>query len=432
MDNDLIRNADDLTRRHFMSRTAQSLLGVGLLPATIAGSTAFAADSSLRRRPTARNLIYLYMSGGMTHIDTFDPKPGTEQGGPVQAISTKADGVQISEYLPSLAQHTDKMAIVRSLSSTQGAHGPGNYLMHTSYVARGTIKHPGLGAWIQRFDGRRNNTLPGAVRIGGGSNGGGAGFMESKFEPLVLGNPNEGLRNSKRREDVSEKEFNDRLALMQQFDAEFHIKYEHKAVRAQKGIYDEAVKMMRSEDLKAFDLSLEKEDVRENYGNNGFGQGALLARRLVENDVRFVEVNLGGWDTHSNNFQSVENRAATLDQAMSALLRDLELRGMLEETMVVLATEFGRTPRINDNNGRDHFPKAFSGVIAGGSIKGGSVYGQTDEGAMNVVEGKMSIQDFNATIAYGLGLPLDHVIHSPSGRPFTVAHKGKPVTDLYA
>jgi hypothetical protein len=428
-----LRRSNELTRRDFMSNAARTMLGVGLLPAVLNGNKLFAADiPTTRQRAAARNVIYLYMSGGMTHLDTFDPKPGTLYGGPVEAIRTKADGVMISEYLPGIARHMDKIALVRGLSSTQGAHEQGNYFMHSSYEMRGTIKHPGIGAWLQNFDGKTNRTLPGSVTIGGGSNGGGAGFMEAKYEPLVLGNPTDGLRNSARPESINEKDFNDRIALSQQFDEKFHGKYQHKGVIAQKEIYDDAVKLMKSDDLKAFDLNLETAETREKYGNNGFGQGALLARRLIENDVRFVEVNLGGWDTHSNNFTSVAQRGATLDQAVSALFSDLELRGMLDETMVVLSTEFGRTPDINDTDGRDHYPKAFSGFIAGAGIKGGQAYGKTDEAGKEVVEGKVQVPDFNATIAQALGLPLDHVILSPSKRPFTVAHKGRPIMDILA
>ena len=415
-----------------MTKTASALLGVGLMPG-ITGGRAFAeaAATAAKTRPTARNVIYLYMSGGMTHLDTFDPKPGAITQGPVEAIRTKADDVMISEYLPGLASQMDKVALVRSMTTTQGAHAQGNYFMHSSYVMRGTIRHPGIGAWLHKLDGRPNRTLPGSVKIGGGG-AGGAGFMGPKYGPLVLNNPSEGLRNSVRREGISEKDFTDRLMLANQFDKKFHSTYKHSTVRAQSEMYDDAVRLMSSEDLKAFDLTRESEATRENYGNNSFGQGVLLARRLVENDVRFVEVSLGGWDTHSNNFASVSQRAAVLDQALSTLLSDLTRRGMLEETLVVVATEFGRTPRINQNNGRDHFPKAFSCMLAGGGIKGGQAYGLTDENGENVIENKVQVPDFNATIAHALGLPLDKVVLSPSKRPFTVAHKGRPILDLFA
>jgi uncharacterized protein (DUF1501 family) len=231
---------------------------------------------------------------------------------------------------------------------------------------------------------------------------------------------------------MNQEVFDHRLELAGKFDTEFHEKYDVKQVRAYSQMYDDAVRIMQSEDLKAFNLAEEDEMTRERYGDNSFGQGCLLARRLIEHDVRSVEVSYGGWDMHNNVFVSAPERCAVLDQAMGALLDDLDRRGKLEETVVVLTTEFGRTPRINQNAGRDHYPKAFSSVLAGGGIKGGIAYGETDEGAENVAENPVKIPDFNATIAHALGLPLDHVLYSPSKRPFTVAHKGKPVLDLFA
>ncbi len=441
MDSSFLTKSDESSRRQFLSYASKTLLGVSILP-TMTPLGAWAADKkstpvtavpvSPGRKPTARNIIYLYMAGGMTHVDTFDPKPGAGEAvaGPVKAINTAADGVQISEYFPLLAKQMDKVAIVRGLSTTQGAHEQGNYFMHSSYTMRGTIQHPGIGAWLLRMEGKTNRTLPGSVCIGGGSVGGGAGFMESKFAPLYVGSPTSGVPNSKA--NVGSNEFEERLMLANKFDQTFHERYDQKKVRAYSDMYDDAVRLMKSEDLKAFDLSGESAQVRAEYGDNGFGQGCLLARRLVENDVRHVEVTLGGWDTHTNNFQAVEGLAGTLDKALGALLKDLERRGMLEETMVVLCTEFGRTPYVNENDGRDHYPKAFSALIAGGGVKGGSVHGQTNETGSEVVEGKCSVPDFNATIAYGLGLPLDQTIYSPSKRPFTIADKGQPILPLFA
>ena len=195
-------------------------------------------------------------------------------------------------------------------------------------------------------------------------------------------------------------------------------------------MYDDAVRLMKSKDIKAFDLKEETQATRDSYGTENFGQGVLLARRLVERQVRFVEVQLGGWDTHQNNFTRVPERCAILDQALSALLNDLSKRGLLDETLVVLATEFGRTPTINVNEGRDHYPKAFSCMLAGGGIKGGQVWGATDEEGREVIEKKVEIPDFNATIAYSLGLPLDEIIYSPTRRPFTLSDKGQPLTQL--
>jgi hypothetical protein len=440
MDDSFLRKSDELSRRRFMGYASKSLLGVSVIPTMLplAGRAAgkpegiqVSPSQTSGRKPTARNIIYLYMSGGMTHVDTFDPKPeaGEKVAGPVKAIGTKADGVMISEYFPMLAKQMDKVCLFRGLTTTQGAHEQGNYFMHSSYTMRGTIQHPGIGAWLLRMEGKTNRTLPGSVCIGGGANGGGAGFMESKYAPLYIGSPNDGVPNS--RALTGTREFDDRRMLAEKFDMAFHSKYDVKRVRAYSDMYDDAVRLMRSEDLKAFNLNLEDQKVRDEYGTDGFGQGCLLARRLIENDVRHVEVTLGGWDTHNNNFQAVQGLAGRLDQGLSALLNDLDRRGLLSETLVVLTTEFGRTPYVNENDGRDHFPKAFSGLMAGGGIAGGQAHGKTNEHATDVVEGKMSPPDFNATIAYGLGLPLDETIYSPSKRPFTVADKGQPVTSVF-
>ncbi|MDF1852006.1 MAG: DUF1501 domain-containing protein [Verrucomicrobiales bacterium] len=425
--------SDEWSRRRFMEGTAKTFLGVGALGLTTRGQSALGPNLGLQQRAdAAKHVIYLYMGGGMTHIDTFDTKPGHENQGQTKTINTNVDGIRMSEYLPSLAKQADKLAIVRSLTSTAGAHDQGNYLMHTSYEQRATIRHPGIGAWALKFKGRMNPNLPGSVFVGGNSRiNGGGGFFEPEYEPLAINDPNSGLKNSRLR-GMNQEVFDHRLELAGKFDTEFHEKYDVKQVRAYSQMYDDAVRIMQSEDLKAFNLAEEDEMTRERYGDNSFGQGCLLARRLIEHDVRSVEVSYGGWDMHNNVFVSAPERCAVLDQAMGALLDDLDRRGKLEETVVVLTTEFGRTPRINQNAGRDHYPKAFSSVLAGGGIKGGIAYGETDEGAENVAENPVKIPDFNATIAHALGLPLDHVLYSPSKRPFTVAHKGKPVLDLFA
>jgi uncharacterized protein (DUF1501 family) len=222
------------------------------------------------------------------------------------------------------------------------------------------------------------------------------------------------------------------MTLADELDKDFRATFPHRNVKAYADMYDDAMTMMKSEDLKAFDLADEAPDVRAAYGKEAFGQGCLLARRLVERGVRFVEVSLGGWDTHNANFGAVPERCETLDKGLSALLNDLHLRGMLQDTLVVVTTEFGRTPDINQNVGRDHYPKAFSAVMFGGGVKGGFVYGKTDKEGREVIEDKIKIQDMNATIAFALGLPLDQVIYSPSKRPFTIADKGQPLTSVFA
>jgi len=427
---------DEATRRQFLALGARSLLGVtiaGMLPGRLFAGDPGAASALVLRspRPMARNVIYLYMAGGMSHLDTLDPKPGLAVAGPVKAIPTSVDGIQLAENLPLTARMMHRCALVRSLTSTQGAHEQGNYYVHTGYRLIGTTRHPAMGAWLGSLSGRTNDTLPASVLIGGDSQHPGAGFLESRFSPLPIGNPETGLANSHSPDNVDEARFQRRLQLLDRVNKPFTAANQQKEARAYHDLYDEAVTLMRSRDLAAFDMSQESPAMRAAYGSDRFGQGCLLARRLIENDVRFVEVTLGGWDTHDDNFDRVQARCEVLDLGFSTLLADLDARGLLDETLVVLATEFGRTPRINGNQGRDHHPRCFSMLLAGGGIRGGQVYGTSDEQGEAVGERHVAVPDFNATIAYALGLPLDKVITAPNGRPFTVADKGQPLVDLF-
>lgn len=434
--NHLLNSSDELTRRHFVSGAAKALLGVSTLPASMLFSgnvlAAGAGASPLKQVATAKRVIYLYMSGGMSHLDILDPKAGNEAMGPTKTINSKVDGIRLGEYMPQLARRTDKIALIRSMSSTQGAHKQGNYMMHTSYELRSSIRHPAMGAWLLKFQPKANPSLPGNVVIGNDSQHPGSGFFESKLQPLMINDPEGGLQNSAPLPRLSDPEvFREHVELASKLDSEFVRRYNQRNVRAYTDMYDDALQLMRSADLAAFDISKEPEALRERYGKNNFGQGVLLARRLAEHGVRFIEVTSGGWDTHTGNFVNLPEKAEELDQALSTLLDDLDRRGMLQETLVVLATEFGRTPEINQNEGRDHHPQAFSCMLAGGGIQGGQVWGATDERGGKVTENKVTIPDFNATVAYALGLPLDHVLYSPSMRPFTVVDKGQPVTRLF-
>lgn len=432
---DLFTSADDLTRRGFLTSAAQRLLGVAAVPtllATRAGTQS--GDEPIPLGPaTARNVIYLFMRGGMSHLDTLDPKPGAATQGPVAAIDTRADGVQLSEHFPELARLMHKATVVCSLQSNQGAHEQAQYLMRTSYSLRGTIQHPSLGAWANRMAGRINGTLPGHVVVGGGNEMPGAGFFPPRYLPLPIGDAEAGLANSQRAPGVGEDAFQQRLARLQAMNRAFEQRYAQRKVGAYTEAYADAVRLMRSSDLVAFDIDLEPETMRDAYGGSDFGQGCLLARRLVEHGVRYVEVVSNGWDTHNQNFETLAEKCPELDRAVAALLADLDARGLLSETLVVLATEFGRSPDITrDNNGRNHYPKAFSALLAGGGIAGGRRWGRTDAEGREVVADPVSVPDLNATIAHALGLPLSHALSSPSGRPFTVADKGKPVLELFA
>lgn len=420
---------DEPTRRAFMSHAARTLLGVHLVP--MFGPTLTAAPAATAK---AKHVIYLFMAGGMSHVDTFDPKKKKDVMGKTTAIATKADGIQVGHYLSKTAEIMDKVCVINSMNSKQGAHEQGSYVMHTSYDLRGTIQHPSIGAWVLKLGGRLHPELPGFVAIDSSPDHVGGGFFGAKFSAAPIGNATEGLKDSHRHDSVSYDDFQRRLSLADRLNRDFHQKFPNTDVKAYEELYREAVSLMNSKDLEAFDIRKESEATRTLYGSGRFAQGCLLARRLVEKGVRFVEVQLGGWDTHYDNFTGVEGRCQEFDQAFAALITDLEARGKLAETLVVVATEFGRTPELNEQHkgGRDHHPSAFSCLLAGGGVKGGYRHGETDPSGSKVRKDMVTVQDFNATIAHALGLPVDKIIQSPSHRPFQIADKGKPVTSVFA
>jgi hypothetical protein len=421
---------NDLNRRQFINGIAKSCLGVS----AILSSNDLIGLSTASQIPTARHVIFLYMAGGMTHIDTLDPKPeNNEVMGETKAIDTSADGIQIGSWLPKTAKQMHNATIIRSLNTNQGAHAQANYLLHTSYQRRGTIIHPSMGAWVSRFTEKINKTLPSNVKINGGSDVIGAGYFEKKHGPLPLGNPSAGIQNVKKASYLDHDMYNNRLALAGKFNKSFLGTYPQKQIRAYTDLYDDAISLMKSEDLVAFDLSKESQQTRDEYGDNNFGQGCLLARRLVASGVRFVEVQLGGWDMHNDVFGNLEDKAAMLDSGLSTLLADLERQGMLDSTMVVLASEFGRSPEIKSGrNGRDHHPSSFSTLLAGGGIKQGYIHGLSDERGHYVEEKGVGMEELNATIAHAMGISVNKTIFSPSGRPFKVAHGSQPITDVLA
>ena len=419
---------DEFNRRQFVTQLAKTCLGVGMLPLVGSYINTPCAAITPHSRARAQHVIYLNMSGAMSHIDTFDPKPGTASQGPVQPIATNVDGIQLSEFLPNIASQMHNAALVRSVVTSQGAHEQASYLMHTSYQKRGTISHPTFGSWVSKLAGSINSTIPNHVKIGRG--GPGAGYLESRHNPVPIGNPKSGLANSKLAEYIGNNRFDARLNAISKMNGTFTEHFPQKQVRAYTDLYKDAVKLMKSSDIQAFDIAQEPENMTAMYGDSNFGQGCMLARRLVEHGVRYVEVTRGGWDTHDDCFNRVADNCLDIDKAIGALLRDLDRRGLLNTTLVVLTSEFGRTPNINPRDGRDHWPNAFSAMFAGAGIKGGTLYGQSDELGKRVVENPAKPEDLNATIAKLLGLATQDIHYSPSGRPFKVAHDGTPIMDI--
>uniref|UniRef100_A0A7C4QN36 DUF1501 domain-containing protein n=1 Tax=Schlesneria paludicola TaxID=360056 RepID=A0A7C4QN36_9PLAN len=434
----LLRPLDEVSRRSFLEYAA-ALLGVTVGPT----GAAWANDPQNQRKNSgkkaagtpsaapAEHVIYLFMVGAMSHLDTFDVRGGRENEGQTRPIQTKVPGLTVGHWLPELAKLAPELAVIRNLHTATADHDGGRYLMRTSYKEIASIRHPALGAWMLRLKGlRKNRSLPDNVLVNGDNRHPGAGFLEPSYTPVPIGDPNLGLQHTKQPEYLTAGSFQTRLALIDTFDKQFRQKYPQKQVEAYSEFYRQATELMSSSDLKAFDLKQEKQEVRDKYGMDRFGQGCLLARRLVEHDVRFIEVTLDGWDMHTDIYDRLGGKAANLDRALSALLRDLKDRGLWQKTLVVLTTEFGRTPRINQNDGRDHHPGVFSSVLAGGPVRGGVVWGASDDHGQSPNDEGVTVADFNATIAAAMGLPLDQEVYSKSGRPFKVAHDGSPLRKL--
>lgn len=417
---------DPPSRREFMLRTAKAALGVSVLSGLDNEVFGASTPAPAGVGGKAKAVIYLYMSGGMSHIDTFDPKTG-ETKGYKDPIKTNVSGIQLGGYMTSMAKHADKISIVRSMTSKTGVHEDGTYIMHTGYDQRGTVVHPTLGSWAQHFKGRSHKTLPSSVVIGSGTAN--AGFFPPALAPVPLSSAESGLQNAK--SSLGQAMFNKRISLMNEFDSAFRDKFRSPEVKAYTEFYDETMNLLTSSDLEAFDLTREDSATREMYGR-GFGQGALLARRLVQAGVRFVEVRSGGWDMHNYIDEGMQRTGAGMDNVFAALLTDLKRTGLLDSTLVVLGSEFGRTPNINENSGRDHYPKVFSTVFAGGGVKGGYVHGSSDKDGRDVADKQVTVQDFIATIGAAMGLPVSEVVMSPAGRPFTVGDKGKVVSEIFA
>ncbi len=416
-----------LARRAFLGRAAGAAFGLTLLDG-IAGR-GIAAD-----QPAGGgiNVIYLMMRGAMSHIDTFDPKPGRDEQGETGVIATAVPGLRFGEHLPQLAALADRLAVIRSLTTETGAHEQGTYLLRTSYAQINSLRHPSLGSWAVHVLGKRSRDLPGYVLVGNGNEHPGCGFLDPAVTPVPLADPDRGLENIARPAYLSQGNFERRLALADRIDRDFKQHEAGRQIEAYDRMYVDAVRLMGSGDLAAFDISRENTQTRERYGHSRLGQGCLLARRLVESGVRCVEVEMGGWDMHRDLWEELPEKAGELDTAAAALIADLENRGLLATTLVVLATEFGRSPEVNGNAGRDHHPAVFSCVLAGAGVKPGVVHGSSDARGHSPDRDAVSVGDFNATIAAAAGLPWEKEFVAPNGRPFKIGHDGKPIEAVLA
>lgn len=414
---------DSPSRRYFMEKTAKTALGVSALSSFLGATHTYAQAGGGK----AKSLIYIYLSGGMTHLDTFDCT-NKSKNDVAEPIGTNVPGIQLGPQLTKLAQKADKLAIINSMNSTNGAHDQGRYWMLTGYEKRATIVHPRMGPMAEELLGKRNEVLPDSVIIGQSTSN--SGYLDPSMSPLPIADPSGGVPNTMLL--TQSDRFKRRMEIANKLGKQFVDKYQYAGPQSYVEYYDQATKLLEGTELSAFDIS--SEPLREQYGMGRLGQGCLLARRLVENGVRVIEVHSGGWDMHEGIATRMEDRASELDTALATLLEDLEAKGLLDTTLVAVSTEFGRTPDVNMNGGRDHYPAAFSSVLAGGGIVGGQLYGETDRGGKKVTKDKVSQTAFLKTLGYGLGVPLEETVYSPSRRPFWFGgpeDAGKPVTKLF-
>ena len=375
----------------------------------------------------AKHVIVLWMNGGPSHIDTWDPKTGAT-GGRHKAIATSARGVRISEHMPLLARSAERLAIVRGMTSKEGNHVRAQYLLHTGYAPNPTVQHPAFGAWMSKDLGEPDSGLPAFVSLNGASAGG--GFFGVQHGPFIVRAGGELPGDSTLAPDVDDARFAARQKLLGDLEGSFAARTGDAKVEGRRALYAKADKLMHASALAAFDVGKEPAATLKAFGDSAFGRACLTAVRLVGSGVRHVEVTLDGWDTHKNGFERTKGLMTQLDPAMSGLLAELEHRGLLKDTLVVWMGEFGRTPRINGDEGRDHFPAAWSAVLAGAGILGGIAHGETDAEGATVVRDAVTVPNLLATIATTLGLRPDETVMSPAGRPISLTDGGTPVRAL--
>jgi uncharacterized protein (DUF1501 family) len=443
-----------LSRREWLKLSTAGVVGYSL-----SGWLGALADQAAAHPQRKRSVILLWMNGGPSQMDTFDLKPGHANGGPFKEIDTSVPGIRISEHLPKIAKHAKELAIIRSMSTKEADHGRATYQMRTGHVPGGPVHYPTMGSLFSKELEKPGAELPSFVSIAPyrffSPAAYGPGFLGPQYAPLVVGEgqqsliPIPGQQNNNYEDSLKVQDIDlppgvdaeraaARVRLLTEMQDDFLAKRSSLSSQSQRSAYQRAVTLMRSKATRAFDLDEEPRELRDRYGRNLFGQGCLLARRLIEQGVPFVEVSLAtvanlvlGWDTHLNNFEGVKRLSEILDPAWSTLLEDLKGRGLLESTVIVWMGEFGRTPKINGNRGRDHWANSWSTVLAGGGIKGGQVIGKTSDDGMEVKDRPVGVEDLLATIALAAGIDIKKQNNSNVGRPIRIVEPtAKPITEV--
>ena len=405
-----------MQRRNFLKHFS-------LFPAIPLVDSIRANEKEMKKR--GKSAILLWMGGGPSSMDIWDLKSGSPTGGPFRPIKTSGD-VEICEHMPLMAKQMHHMAIVRSMSTREADHMRGRYYMHTGYVPNPSITHPSYGAVLSHQLKREELDIPQFVSVGSASTG--AGFLGMKHSPFVV-NSDGRVRNLNMKID---ERFFQRAYALDLLENNFISQNRGSIAKDHRDVLKQTFDVLTSKEMEAFKVVGEPENVKERYGDNGFGKGCLMARRLVEAGVPFIEVNLGGWDNHQNIFPTLrDTKLPMLDQGMSALVEDLEQRGLLEDTVIIWMGEFSRTPRINGNAGRDHWARSWSVVVGGGGLNGGISIGATNKDGTRVETEPYSSQDLMASVCKALGISLNTTFTSNNGRPMKIANSGKVIQGLF-
>lgn len=413
-----------IRRREFLRGVSVAALAAGATPWT---DQLAARAEELRSR--GRACILLWMQGGPSQFETLNPKPGRETGGETKAIATSVPGIQLAENLPHLAARMDHLALVRSMTTKEGNHQRASYLMHTSYVPTASVKYPAMGSVVSQQIADAACELPAFVRIGARFvNSGGGGLLGAAHDPFVVTSASRPPTNTQPTTDAAR--YRRRLGLLGQLEGASSATDEA-LIADHRALYEKTSRMILSSQMEAFKLDAEPATVRNGYGKGEFADGCLLARRLVEAGVPFVEVSLVNWDTHDDNFNRSRALCEQLDGPFAYLLEDLRERGLLDSTLVMWMGEFGRTPRVNPRGGRDHYPRAFSAALAGAGVRGGQVVGSTDDDGTTVTDQPVTEKDLFQTVYHALGIDASHENMSSIGRPIKLVDGGAPVMPLF-
>ncbi|NUQ35762.1 MAG: DUF1501 domain-containing protein [Planctomycetaceae bacterium] len=427
----------DPNRRDFLKVSA-ALAAASLLPSVIGSPERLLAQDKpatddadkIPGKGKAKHLIILSLRGGPSHIDTFDPKTDSDVAGEFKSIGTAMKDIRFTEIFPKLAECAADLCVINSMTSKEGNHDRARYLTHTGHIPNPTVSHPSLGSILAKELGKEDFDLPHFVAIGAAAQGG--GYIGPIYSPMIVNNPDEGLSNIDYGAGMDKDRMAKRMKLREDVDKEFKKTRNEDIPNAQKAMYEKAKRMMDSKNIVAFDLSKEPKESRDAYGRNQFGQGVLMARRLLEVGVTSVEVTLNGWDTHNDGFTTMRNLGAGLDVAFAQLIKDLKRLKLFDSTVIACHGEFGRSPNITSDGGRGHFPRAWSTVLAGGPFVRGKKIGSTDKQGDKVVERPVEVPDFFRSMAHAFGFDAFKEFEINDRPTWYVDKKGKVIPELFA